>query len=98
MLVRSLGRLSTQTLSSLSTASPVTPPSFHLFGRGFGQSGSNLSFGAVRVCAPSKAQKKITLMPETRRVSLVFLRFILTPIQAVYFAVFASFFRKSSKL
>src|SRR5262252_6665013 len=57
--VRSFGRFSTQTLSSLSTASPVTPPSFHLFGNGFGQSGSNLNFGAVSVCAPSPAQKKI---------------------------------------
>jgi hypothetical protein len=38
--VRSFGRLYTQTLSSLSTASPVTPPIFHLFGRGFGQPGS----------------------------------------------------------
>src|SRR5207244_450282 len=45
MLVRSFGRLSTQTLSSLSTASPVTPPIFHLFGSGLGQSGSNLYFG-----------------------------------------------------
>src|SRR5437667_12162392 len=51
MLVRSFGRLSTQTLSSLSTASPVTPPSFHLFGSAFGQSGSNLYFGAARPCA-----------------------------------------------
>src|SRR3984893_8985845 len=51
--VRSLGRSYTQTLSSLSTASPVTPPSFHLFGRGLGQSGSNLNLGAVDSCAPS---------------------------------------------
>src|SRR5437867_7405902 len=50
MLVRSFGRSSTQTLSSLSTASPVTPPSFHLFGSGFGQSGSNLYFGAAWPC------------------------------------------------
>src|SRR5215831_17956874 len=57
--VRSFGRFSTQTLSSLSTASPVTPPSFHLFGNGFGQSGSNLNFGAVSVCAPIPAQKKM---------------------------------------
>src|SRR6266496_186993 len=48
--VRSLGRFNTQTLSSLSTANPVTPPSFHLFGRGLGQSGSYLNFGTV--CAP----------------------------------------------
>ncbi len=38
---RSFGRFSTQTLSSLSTASPVTPPIFHLFGIGLGQVGSN---------------------------------------------------------
>src|SRR2546426_2363353 len=50
MLVRSFGRLSTQTLSSLSTASPVTPPSFHLFGSGLGQSGSSLYFGAAWPC------------------------------------------------
>src|SRR6202049_4750291 len=49
--VRSLGRSYTQTLSSLSTAKPVTPPIFHLFGRGFGQSGSNLNFGAAGSCA-----------------------------------------------
>src|SRR6202158_6077220 len=47
MVVRSLGRSYTQTLSSLSTANPVTPPIFHLLGRGFGQSGSNRNFGAV---------------------------------------------------
>src|ERR1700732_729267 len=49
--VRSFGRSCTQTLSSLSTASPVTPPIFHLFGRGFGQSASTLYFGALCVCA-----------------------------------------------
>src|SRR5579863_3192897 len=53
MSVRSFGRSNTQTLSSLSTASPVTPPIFHLFGRGLGQSGSNLNFGADSSCAPS---------------------------------------------
>src|ERR1700674_1724186 len=53
MSVRSLGRSSTQTLSSLSTANPVTPPIFHLFGRGLGQSGSNLNLGAVCTCAAS---------------------------------------------
>src|SRR5688500_9407537 len=52
MDTRSLGRLSTQMLSSLSTARPVTPPIFHLFGSGFGQSGSNLKRGAVGVWAP----------------------------------------------
>src|SRR5579864_3554079 len=56
--VRSLGRSRTQTLSSLSTASPVTPPIFHLFGSGLGQSGSNLNFGAVSVGgAPRNARK-----------------------------------------
>src|SRR5438309_4307191 len=54
--LRSAGRSSTQTLSSLSTTSPVTPPSFHLFGRGLGQSGSNLYFGAVCACAPKRTQ------------------------------------------
>src|SRR5580704_7167116 len=51
--VRSLGRSNTQTLSSLSTANPVTPPIFHLLGRGLGQSGSYLNLGAVWSCAPS---------------------------------------------
>src|SRR5580692_7486152 len=55
--VRSLGRSKTQTLSSLSTARPVTPPIFHLFGSGLGQSGSYLNFGAVSCCAPSARQK-----------------------------------------
>src|SRR5713101_1912746 len=57
MSVKSLGRSYTQTLSSLSTASPVTPPIFHLFGSGLGQSGSNLNFGAVCSCAPSNTYK-----------------------------------------
>src|SRR6202035_5830793 len=51
MSVRSFGRSYTQTLSSLSTANPVTPPIFHLFGRGLGQSGSNLNLGAAGSCA-----------------------------------------------
>src|SRR5580704_1074126 len=51
--LRSLGRSSTHTLSSLSTANPVTPPIFHLFRKGLGQSGSNLYFGADCVCAPT---------------------------------------------
>src|ERR1700732_4637256 len=55
--VISFGRSYTQTLSSLSTARPVTPPIFHLFGSGFGQSGSNLNFGAVSVGAPRNARK-----------------------------------------
>ena len=41
----SFGRVSTQTLSSLSTAKPVMPPIFHLLGRGFGQVGSHLYLG-----------------------------------------------------
>src|SRR5580765_7873038 len=49
---RSFGRSYTHTLSSLSTARPVTPPIFHLFGMVFGQSGSNLYFGdAAGACA-----------------------------------------------
>src|SRR5713226_4383592 len=55
--VRSFGRSYTQTLSSLSTANPVTPPIFHLFGRGLGQSGSSLNFGAVGCCAASDKHK-----------------------------------------
>src|SRR5580704_4617859 len=55
--VRSLGRSYTQTLSSLSTANPVTPPIFHLFGRDLGQSGSNLNFGAAGSCAPCDTHK-----------------------------------------
>src|SRR5580700_5602034 len=55
--VRSLGRSNTQTLSSLSTAKPVMPPIFHLFGSGFGQSGSNLNFGAASSDAPSTVEK-----------------------------------------
>src|SRR5579864_191287 len=51
MSLKSCGRSSTHTLSSLSTASPVTPPIFHLFGKGLGQSGSNLNFGADCSCA-----------------------------------------------
>src|SRR3990167_1167283 len=48
---RSFGRFSTQTLSSLSTARPVTPPIFHLFGSGFGHVGSNRYRGAADACA-----------------------------------------------
>src|SRR5579864_2210148 len=51
--VRSFGRSCTQTLSSLSTARPVTPPIFHLFGRGLGQSGSNLNLGTAGSGAPN---------------------------------------------
>src|ERR1700730_9072730 len=55
--VRSFGRSYTQTLSSLSTAKPVMPPIFHLFGSVFGQSGSNLNFGAASSDAPSTEEK-----------------------------------------
>src|SRR5439155_24992018 len=63
--VRSFGRSYTQTLSSLSTASPVTPPIFHLFGSGFGQSGSNLYFGTREdgACAASAAHKATPQKP-----------------------------------
>src|SRR5271156_4743980 len=66
--VRSLGRFNTQTLSSLSTASPVTPPSFHLLGRGLGQSGSYLNLGAAGSCAAIDAHK-------TRQARAIPLRF-----------------------
>src|SRR3984893_6204502 len=61
--VRSFGRSYTQTLSSLSTANPVTPPIFHLLGRGLGQSGSNLNFGAVGSCAACDTHKTNTPRP-----------------------------------
>src|SRR5262249_4482051 len=70
MSVRSFGRSRTQTLSSLSTARPVTPPSFHLLGRGFGQSGSNLNFGAVGSVWAAKTAQKNTI---ARPVSLNFI-------------------------
>src|SRR6516164_1327449 len=54
--VRSFGRSNTHTLSSLSTAKPVTPPIFHLLGKGLGQSGSNLNLGAVCSGAPESTQ------------------------------------------
>src|ERR1700730_4685615 len=57
MSLKSFGRSSTHTLSSLSTANPVTPPIFHLLGRGLGQSGSNLYFGGDCVCAPIVTDK-----------------------------------------
>src|ERR1700704_1152047 len=77
--VRSFGRSSTQTLSSLSTASPVTPPIFHLFGSGLGQSGSNLNFGAD-CCAcvpratnkPNKQRPANTLKAQFRRLISIF--------------------------
>src|SRR5277367_6904843 len=61
--VRSFGRSNTQTLSSLSTAKPVTPPIFHLLGRGLGQSGSNLNLGAAGSCAPSDTHQMDTPRP-----------------------------------
>src|SRR5579872_4581476 len=63
---KSLGRSSTHTLSSLSTASPVTPPIFHLLGRGLGQSGSNLYFSAAGVCAPKAAHRTDRATPSHR--------------------------------
>src|SRR5437773_1502915 len=73
MSLRSLGRSYTQTLSSLSTASPVTPPTFHLFGMVLGQSGSNLYFGAADVCAPTETHNapKHRLPSTTSQVVLV---------------------------
>src|SRR6202049_1779871 len=59
--LKSLGRSSTQTLSSLSTASPVTPPIFHLFGSGLGQSGSNLNLGTVCPCALTATNQTNTM-------------------------------------
>src|ERR1700676_4376971 len=64
--VRSFGRSCTQTLSSLSTANPVTPPIFHLFGKGFGQSASTLYFGAFCVCAPRAPNKTNKHRPAAR--------------------------------
>src|ERR1700682_6376566 len=64
--VRSFGRSRTQTLSSLSTANPVTPPIFHLLGNVLGQSGSNLYLGAVSVCAPRAAARANTQSPHNR--------------------------------
>src|SRR4030095_10766323 len=43
---------------------PITPPIFHLFGSGFGKSGSNLYFGAAAwPCAPVPAYKNNTQTP-----------------------------------
>src|SRR5579863_1690043 len=68
--VRSFGRSNTQTLSSLSTANPVTPPIFHLFGRGFGQSGSNLNLGAACSCPPNDTHKSNRPRPASAFLSL----------------------------
>src|ERR1700686_2186518 len=69
--VRSFGRSNTQTLSSLSTAKPVTPPIFHLFGNGLGQSGSNLNFGAPCDCAPIATNNANKHRPANRPNALV---------------------------
>src|SRR5580704_1461788 len=65
--VRSFGRSRTQTLSSLSTAKPVTPPIFHLFGSGLGQSGSNLNVGAVCAFAPATRHARKAEIRTVRR-------------------------------
>src|ERR1700724_730053 len=80
--VRSFGRSYTQTLSSLSTANPVTPPIFHLLGRGLGQSGSNLNFGAFFSCAPSdthKANKPRPANPATAQIPTLLSLFMNPP-------------------
>src|SRR5215471_21418418 len=58
MSVKSFGRSSTHTLSSLSTANPVTPPIFHLLGKDLGHEGSNLYFGAALCACKKKATPK----------------------------------------
>src|SRR5579862_1737429 len=58
MDVRSFGRSYTQTLSSLSTANPVTPPISHLFGRGLGQLTSTSNFGTVCIWAAGPSARK----------------------------------------
>src|ERR1700722_11211607 len=85
MSVKSFGRSCTQTLSSLSTASPVTPPIFHLFGSGFGHSASTLYFGPFCVRALRAANKmtrhKPAATPKARR--NLFLRMELPPYSQV---------------
>src|ERR1700721_1396388 len=71
--VRSFGRSCTQTLSSLSTASPVTPPIFHLLGKGFGQSASTLYFGAFCVQAPRAPNNANRHRPAARPNASMFL-------------------------
>src|SRR5450755_129123 len=63
MLVRSAGRLNTQTLSSLSTAKPVTPPIFHLLGSGLGHVASTLNLGTSGASAPTRAHAASTVQP-----------------------------------
>src|ERR1700674_3110395 len=75
--VRSFGRSCTQTLSSLSTANPVTPPIFHLFGRGFGQSVSTLYFGAFCVCAPRAPNKTDKHSPAARANAITLLSLLM---------------------
>src|SRR5579859_508965 len=78
MSVKSFGRFSTHTLSSLSTARPVTPPIFHLLGRGLGQSGSNLNLGAACCCAPKDTHRANKPRPATAaKHQLHTLRFVL---------------------
>src|ERR1700680_4590515 len=77
--VRSFGRSYTQTLSSLSTAKPVMPPIFHLFGSGFGQSGSNLNFGAASSDAPSTVEK----WPARKRLAPTNTAQITRPVRAI---------------
>src|ERR1700676_3227368 len=77
--VRSFGRSCTQTLSSLSTANPVTPPIFHLFGRGFGQSASTLYFGAFCVHAPRAPNKTNKHRHAARLNATTFLTLLMGP-------------------
>src|SRR5579863_5073730 len=77
--VKSFGRSCTQTLSSLSTANPVTPPIFHLFGKGFGQSASTLYFGAFCVCAPRAPNNTKSHRPSARPNAITFLSLLIGP-------------------
>src|ERR1700680_1715503 len=75
--VKSFGRSCTQTLSSLSTANPVTPPIFHLFGRGFGQSVSTLYFGEFCVRAPRAPNNTNKHSPATRPIATTLLSLLM---------------------
>src|ERR1700739_4945190 len=77
--VKSFGRSCTQTLSSLSTANPVTPPIFHLFGKGFGQSASTLYFGAFCVRAPRAQNKTTKHMPAASPNTIMLLFLLMGP-------------------
>src|ERR1700680_4396616 len=77
--VKSFGRSCTQTLSSLSTASPVTPPIFHLFGKGFGQSTSTLYFGALCVRAPRAQINTNKHRPAARPSAIAILSLLMGP-------------------